>query len=122
MDLLLVDDSKTMRMIIHRAIRQAGYRNLTICEASNGAEALELMKSEKPRLILSDWNMPEVSGIDLLRKLRAAQDQTPFGFITSEASKKLKDFAMNQGASFVMVKPFSVDDMQAALDPILGEN
>ncbi len=122
MDLLLVDDSKTMRLLVHRAIRQAGYRNLTVCEAENGADALEKVKSEKPRLILSDWNMPEMSGIDFLRKLRDSQDQTPFGFITSEASKKLREMAMTHGASFIIVKPFNVDDVQAALDPILGGN
>ena len=122
MDLLLVDDSKTMRLIVHRAIRQAGYRDLTVCEAENGVDALKKIKLEKPKLILSDWNMPEMSGIDLLRTLREMQDLTPFGFITSEASKKLKDIAMNNGASFLIVKPFNVDDVQAALDPILGGN
>ena len=122
MDLLLVDDSKTMRLLVHRAIRQAGYRSLTVCEAENGADALEKLKSLKPRLILSDWNMPEMSGIDFLRKLREQKNLTPFGFITSEASKKFKDLAISSGASFIIVKPFGVDDVQAALDPILGEN
>jgi two-component system chemotaxis response regulator CheY len=122
MDLLLVDDSKTMRLLVHRAIRQAGYRDLTVCEAENGIDALEKLKSVKPKLILSDWNMPEMSGIDFLRKLRGENNQTPFGFITSEASKKFKDVAMSHGANFIIVKPFSVDDVQAALDPILGGN
>jgi two-component system chemotaxis response regulator CheY len=80
------------------------------------------LKSVKPKLILSDWNMPEMSGIDFLRKLRGENNQTPFGFITSEASKKFKDVAMSHGANFIIVKPFSVDDVQAALDPILGGN
>jgi two-component system chemotaxis response regulator CheY len=122
MELLLVDDSKTMRLLVHRAIRQAGYRDLTVCEAENGIDALEKLKSVKPKLILSDWNMPEMSGIDFLRKLRGENNQTPFGFITSEASKKFKDVAMSHGANFIIVKPFSVDDVQAALDPILGGN
>ncbi|MGA7156963.1 MAG: response regulator [Acidobacteriaceae bacterium] len=122
MDLLLVDDSKTMRLLVHRAIRQAGYRNLSVCEAQNGLEALEKVKAEKPKLILSDWNMPEMSGIEFLRKLRDTRDETPFGFVTSEASTKLKDMAINSGASFIIVKPFSPDDVQAALDPILGGN
>jgi two-component system chemotaxis response regulator CheY len=122
MDLLLVDDSRTMRLLVHRAIRQAGYRDLTVCEAENGADALEKLKSTTPRLILSDWNMPEMSGIDFLRKLREENNLTPFGFITSEASKKFKDLAVSCGASFIIVKPFNVDDVQAALDPILGGN
>jgi two-component system chemotaxis response regulator CheY len=122
MDLLLVDDSKTMRLLIHRAIRQAGYRGLTVCEAENGADALEKLQSLKPRLILSDWNMPEMSGIDFLRKLREQKNLTPFGFITTEASKKFKDLAISSGASFIIVKPFGVEDVQAALEPIFGEN
>jgi two-component system chemotaxis response regulator CheY len=122
MDLLLVDDSKTMRLLVHRAIRQAGYRNLTVCEAENGADALEKLKMLKPKLILSDWNMPEMSGIDFLRKLRQDQNLTPFGFITSEASPKFKDIALSNGASFIIVKPFNVDDVQTALEPILGES
>jgi two-component system chemotaxis response regulator CheY len=122
MDLLLVDDSKTMRLLVQRAIRQAGYRGLTVCEAENGADALEKLKSVKPKLIISDWNMPEMSGIDFLRQLRANQNLTPFGFITSEASKKIKDVAMRDGASFILSKPLNTDDVQAALDPILGGN
>jgi two-component system chemotaxis response regulator CheY len=122
MDLLLVDDSKTMRLLVHRAIRQAGYRGLTVCEAENGADALEKLKSIKPKLILSDWNMPEMSGIDFLRKLREQQNLTPFGFITSEASSSFKDAALRNGASFIIAKPFNVDDVQTALDPILGGN
>lgn len=122
MDLLLVDDSKTMRILVHRAIRQAGCRGLTVCEAEDGVDALEKLKSAKPRLMLSDWNMPEMSGIDFLKRLRADKNLTPFGFITSEASAKFKDLALSNGASFIIVKPFNVDDVQAALEPILGED
>jgi len=60
MDILLVDDSRTMRMILQRAIRQAGYRALTVGEAENGAQALEKLRGEKPLLILSDWNFRDV--------------------------------------------------------------
>lgn len=120
MDILLVDDSKTMRMIVQRAIRQAGYRGLSIGEAENGAQALEKMSSEMPKLILSDWNMPEMSGIDLLRKVRATNDDLPFGFITSESSKAIKDLAMSSGANFLICKPFTPEDVQDALTPFLG--
>jgi two-component system chemotaxis response regulator CheY len=120
MDILLVDDSRTMRMIIQRAIRQAGYRSITVCEAENGAQALEKLKGEKPLLILSDWNMPEMSGIDFLKQVRAAQNDVPFGFITSETSPGIKEIAMNSGATFLISKPFSPEDVQEALTPILG--
>ena len=120
MDILLVDDSRTMRMIIQRAIRQAGYRRLIIGEAENGAQALEKLRAEQPKLILSDWNMPEMSGIDFLLQIRAAQNPVPFGFITSETSAGIRDLAMRSGATFLISKPFTPEDVQKALDPILG--
>ena len=119
MDILLVDDSKTMRLIVQRAIRQAGYRGLSIGEAENGVQALEKLK-ERPKLVLSDWNMPEMSGIELLQKVRADKNNVPFGFITSEASAEIKDLAMSSGANLLITKPFTPEDVQAALTPILG--
>ena len=122
MDILLVDDSKTMRLRVQRALRQAGYRDLTVDEAENGAQALEkLSGKEKPRLILSDWNMPVMSGIDFLRSVRANKIDIPFGFITSEASVEIKNLATGCGATFLITKPFSSEDVQNALDPILGD-
>ena len=120
MDILLVDDSKTMRSLVQRAIRQAGYRGLSIGEAENGVQALKKLSEEKPRLVLSDWNMPEMSGIDFLNQVRAQKNQVPFGFITSEASAQIKELAMSSGASFIITKPFTADDVQDALSPILG--
>jgi two-component system chemotaxis response regulator CheY len=119
MDILLVDDSKTMRMIVQRAIRQAGFRGLVVGEAGNGAQALEKLSSEQPKVILSDWNMPEMSGIDFLVRLRAAGNMVPFGFITSETSTGIKDLAMSSGATFIISKPFTPEDVQTALSPIL---
>jgi two-component system chemotaxis response regulator CheY len=121
MDILLVDDSKTMRGIVQRAIRQAGFRGLTVGEAENGAQALEKLREEQPKLILSDWNMPEMSGIDFLVQVRASANKVPFGFITSEASTAIKELAMKSGASFLITKPFSPETMQEALSPILGK-
>lgn len=119
MDILLVDDSKTMRMIVQRAIRQAGFRGLTVEEAENGVQGLARLDA-KPRVILSDWNMPEMSGIDFLKQVRAANNNTPFGFITSEASAEIRELAMSNGANFLITKPFSPEDVQDALSPILG--
>jgi two-component system chemotaxis response regulator CheY len=106
-DILLVDDSKTMRGIVQRAIRQAGFRGLSVGEAENGVQALEKLRSEQPKLILSDWNMPEMSGIDFLVQVRASAN---------------KELAMKSGASFLITKPFSPEDVQAALSPILGKS
>jgi two-component system chemotaxis response regulator CheY len=120
MDILLVDDSRTMRMIVQRAIRQAGYRGLVIEEAESGAQALEKLAVKRPKLVLSDWNMPEMLGLDLLRNLRAARNQVPFGFVTSESSPEIRKQAEDEGALFLITKPFIPDDFQTALSPVLG--
>jgi two-component system chemotaxis response regulator CheY len=120
-DILLVDDSKVMRMLIVRALRQAGYRGLTVEEAENGQDALNKVEKVQPKLILSDWNMPEMSGIDFLRNLRGKNHKTPFGFITSEASAEIKDEATQAGARFLITKPFTSEAVQDALTPIFGE-
>jgi two-component system chemotaxis response regulator CheY len=122
MDILLVDDSKTMRGIVQRAIRQAGFRGLSVGEAENGVQGLEKLRTEKPKLILSDWNMPEMSGIEFLVQVRASENKVPFGFITSEASATIKQLAMDSGANFLITKPFSPEDVQEALTPILGKS
>ena len=119
MDILVVDDSRIMRTILQRAIRQAGYRGLTVAEAENPKEALEKLREGTPRLILSDWNMPEMSGLDFLKQLKAEASSIPFGFVTSEASLEMRTLALSSGASFLLTKPFTPDDIQDALSPIL---
>jgi two-component system chemotaxis response regulator CheY len=120
MDILLVDDSKTMRMMILRAIRQAGYRELVVGEAENGFQAFDKIRDEKPRLVVSDWNMPEMSGLDLLRQIRAIDNHVPFGFVTSLASQEMRSLAKDSGAAFMLPKPFTPDDIEQVLSPILG--
>jgi two-component system chemotaxis response regulator CheY len=120
MDILVVDDSRTMRVILQRAIRQAGYRSLVIGEAENGLQALNMVRGTSPRLVLSDWNMPEMSGLDFLRSLRSERNAVPFGFVTSETSSDMRSVAMQAGATFLLSKPFTPDDIQDALTPILG--
>jgi two-component system chemotaxis response regulator CheY len=120
MDILVVDDSKVMRSLVQRAIRQAGYRDLEIGEAINGIHALEQLSKESPKLVLSDWNMPEMSGVELLIEIRSKNNKVPFGFITSEASSGIHDLAKQSGANFILTKPFTVDDVHDALSPVLG--
>ncbi len=119
-DILLVDDSKIMRLLVQRALRQSGYRSLTVEEADNGLQALEKLAAGQPRLILSDWNMPEMTGIEFLRRVRSENCRVPFGFITSECSKEIREIATDAGATFLVTKPFSAEDIETALTPILG--
>ncbi len=115
MIILVVDDSKAMRMIVRRSLRQAGMGDHTVQEASNGREALESIEQAAPDLILSDWNMPDMSGIELLDALRAQNIQIPFGFITSERSAEVRQRAAASGARFLVPKPFTARDLQVVL-------
>ena len=120
MKILIVDDSKAMRMIVTRTLKQTDLSGYTTIEATNGVEALEVIDSEKPDLVLSDWNMPEMKGIELLEKVRESGNRVKFGFVTSESSAETRDLAINAGASFVLTKPFTVDSMQSALEPVMA--
>lgn len=119
-DILLVDDSKTMRMILQRAIRQAGFRGLAIGEATCGMDAVEQLGEKPVRLVITDWNMPGMLGIELLGALRAQGNQVPVGFVTSESSDAIRNQAMDAGAKFLITKPFVADDFETALAPIFG--
>ena len=120
MKILVVDDSKAMRMIVMRAVRQAGFEGHEMVEAENGAAALELIKSSGPDLVLCDWNMPEMNGIELLDALRAANNPVRFGFVTSEGSAQMRQRAEESGALFLIAKPFTPEAFREALAPVLA--
>jgi two-component system chemotaxis response regulator CheY len=104
---LIVDDSKVMRMIVIRALRQSGIGEIEIVEAEDGVEGLAAAEGFNPDLVLSDWNMPNMSGLDFLKNFRAAANTAAFGFITSETHPATKDQALEAGAQFLLTKPFS---------------
>ena len=108
MKILVVDDSRAMRMIVKRTLSQTGYAGATLLEAGDGVEALDVIAAEQPDLVLSDWNMPEMSGIDLLEALS-------FGFVTSESTPDMYDRAMSSGAKFLVTKPFTPQSLESAL-------
>src|SRR5260370_1732934 len=114
MEIFPVDNSKTMRVL--RALRQAGYRDFSVDEAENGVHALEKLGEEYRKLIISDWNMPVMSGIEFLKNLRPGKNGVPFGFISAE----IRNLALDSGASFLITKPFSCERIQNALTPILA--
>jgi two-component system chemotaxis response regulator CheY len=120
MKVLIVDDSRVMRQIVTRTLRQAGYTDLSLFEAANGLEAYDVVQAEEPDLVLSDWNMPEMNGIDLLRSLRGRGHQVPFGFVTSEGTQEMRDRAAAAGALFLVAKPFTAESFKDALEPVLG--
>jgi len=120
MKILVVDDSKAMRAIVKRALsgleRVAG---ATIVEAADGMEGLEAVKAEAPDLVLSDWNMPEMTGIEMLQALNDAGITPVFGFVTSESTPEMHELAKAHGARFLVSKPFTSESLDQALDTAL---
>lgn len=116
MKILVVDDSKAMRMIVKRTLAKTDIGgSATLIEAENGAEALGLVRSEQPDIILSDWNMPEMNGIDFLLALNAEGLTPTFGFVTSESTPEMYERAMSSGARFLVTKPFTSESLEQAL-------
>ena len=115
MKILVVDDSRAMRRIVTRTIGQAGYADCDILEAENGVLALDLIRADAPDLVLSDWHMPEMSGIELLRTLQAGDAPVPFGFVTANVTKDMLAEAEAAGAVFLLARPFTAEDMAEVL-------
>ena len=120
MNILVVDDSKAMRMIVKRTLRQAGFGDHNVEEAVNGKEAFDKIQAAKPDLVLSDWNMPEMTGIELLEALNAAEVKVKLGFVTTEGTPEMRARAIDAGASFLITKPFTADNFKDTLSAILG--
>jgi two-component system chemotaxis response regulator CheY len=118
--ILIVDDSRVMRQIVVRTLRQAGLGGHDIIEADNGKAGFDAVVQHRPELVLSDWNMPEMSGIDMLRALRAAGLDVPLAFVTSEGSPEMVARAEQAGAMFVITKPFTPESFRAVLEPVLA--
>jgi two-component system, chemotaxis family, chemotaxis protein CheY len=110
MNVLLVDDNKATRLMLRRTLLMTGIANLQVDEAENGSDALAKVADREPDLILSDWSMPEMGGVDLLRELRARGSTVRFGFVTSAApSPQMQEKAFQAGAQFMIARPFSVE-------------
>ncbi len=106
---LLADDSGVMRKIILRALNAIEINDVT--EAADGAEALEFFNAESFDLVLSDWNMPNMTGLELLKAIRATGSDTPVIMITTESEQTRVLEAIQAGASNYLVKPFDQDTL-----------
>ena len=120
MKILIVDDSKAMRMIITGVLRKTGYGDSDFGEATNGAEALAAIKADEPDLVLCDWNMPEMTGIELLHAQRAEHIDVRFGFVTSESTAEMREQAIAGGTLFLLAKPFTADSFEDVLGAVVG--
>lgn len=118
MKVLIVDDFATMRRILKNILKQIGFTNIS--ESDNGKSALMELKKKKYNLILCDWNMPEMSGLELLKKMKSDDGlkDTPFIMVTAEAQKDSIIEAVKSGVSSYIVKPFTAETIGEKLKKV----
>ena len=118
MKVLVVDDMVTMRRIIKNILKQLGFGNVD--EAENGQEALQKLRADTFGFVVSDWNMPVMTGIDMLRAIRADEKlkAIPVLMVTAEAQQSNLIEAVQAGVSNYIVKPFTAETMQETIAKI----
>jgi two-component system chemotaxis response regulator CheY len=121
MKVLIVDDFATMRRIVKNILKQIGLSN--IVEAEDGKAALAQLKDGKFDLVMCDWNMPEMSGLELLQKVRSDDvlKDTPFVMVTAEAQKENILDAVKAGVNNYVVKPFTAETIEEKLKKVFDE-
>ena len=121
MKVLVVDDFATMRRIIKNVLKQIGFTQ--ILEADDGTTALGVLKENKIDLIISDWNMPQMSGLDLLKTVRKEEStkEIPFVMVTAEAQKDNVLQAVQAGVTNYIVKPFTADAVKEKLTQVFAK-
>jgi two-component system chemotaxis response regulator CheY len=118
-NILIVDDSSTMRKIISRSLRQAGLAVDEIFEAGDGVEGLNVLAGKKVDLILSDINMPNMDGLEFIKMVRANGNSVPIVMITTEGGEDIIKEALSNGASDSIKKPFTPDQLNQKLGGII---
>ncbi len=121
MNILIVDDYKTMLRIIRNLLRQLGFVNID--EATDGAMALSMMRGANYGLVISDWNMEPMTGLQLLREVRADAKlkATPFIMVTAESKSENVIAAKEAGVSNYIVKPFNAETLKTKMVSVLGD-
>ena len=121
MKILVVDDFSTMRRIIRNILRQLGYEH--ILEADDGLAALDVLRSEKIGFIISDWNMPRMSGIELLKAVRTTEEwkDTPFLMVTAEGQKENVMEAVKARVNNYIIKPFTPETLAEKINKIFKD-
>lgn len=110
MKVLLADDSGTMRKIQVRCLNQLGIED--VAEAADGAEALASFESSQFDVVITDWNMPNMDGLELLKEIRTRNADVPVIMVTTEAERSRVLTAIQAGVTDYLVKPFSPDDLR----------
>lgn len=119
---LIVDDSRAMQAIIRRSILTCGYPQPEIRTAADGEQALDMIEGFQPHLVITDWHMPKVSGLEMLQALRQLQYKNiRVGFITTEKTEALLNEAKVNGAVFILHKPFEDRELQEAVSTAVSD-
>jgi two-component system, chemotaxis family, chemotaxis protein CheY len=118
MKVLVVDDFSTMRRIVKNILRQLGFEN--ILEADDGMSALDVLRSQSVDFIISDWNMPRLSGMELLKAVRTSEEwkDLPFLMVTAEGQKENVIEAVKAKVSNYIVKPFTPETLAEKIKKI----
>ena len=118
MKVLVVDDFATMRKIVRNILKQIGFEDIT--EAEDGNAALRVLKNEKIGLVVTDWNMPNMSGLELLQEIRrdGQTQNTPVLMVTAEGLKENVMEAVKAGVNNYVVKPFTAEVLQEKIESI----
>lgn len=119
MKILLVDDSRTIRNIQKNVLAQLGHTDIT--EAADGLEALARIGESRPDLVLVDWNMPNMDGITLVRKIRETDKNLPLMMVTTEAEKSRVLEAIKAGVNNYVVKPFTAETLSEKINQTLAK-
>lgn len=120
MNILVVDDYKTMIRIIGNLLKQLGFKNID--DAADGGEALNKLRQKSFDLVISDWNMEPVSGLELLKQVRADAKlkSLPFLMVTAESKTENVVAAKEAGVNSYIVKPFNAETLKGKLQSMLG--
>ena len=120
MPILIVDDYKTMLRIIRNLLKQLGFDNVD--EAMDGSSALQLLRGKSYGLIISDWNMEPMTGLQLLKEVRADAKlkQIPFVMVTAESKTENVVAAKEAGVTNYIVKPFNAETLKSKLQAVFG--
>ena len=114
MKVLVADDSSTMRKIILRSLQAVGVTD--VVEAADGTEAVALFKPGTFDMVLTDWNMPGMTGLEVLQAIRAQDTKIPVIMVTTEAEKSRVLQAIQAGVTDYLVKPFTADTLREKLE------
>ena len=121
MHILIVDDYKTMLRIIRNLLKQLGFENVD--EATDGTAALQKIRERPYGLVISDWNMEPMTGIELLREVRADDKVkgTPFIMVTAESKTENVIAAKQAGVNNYIVKPFNAETLKKKMNAVIGD-